>query len=377
MRILFCSPTHLSKELGASKVLIELAEELEQLGWRCKMLSPTDLVPNQRRTGNGEYRKHLRQYLHEHASEFDIVEYDHSHLPFPRCEFNPRTLFVARSVLLTHHFSTITIPADKNLKAKIRSLIHERNRAVRHRQGVMRGQVTFNEADLINVANLDDQTELIRCGMPKDKIIVIPYGISRSRRTLFDSVSSTPPEKPKVAFVGTFDNRKGSRDFPKIVADVCAELPDVSFRLLGTYRTEKDVLAYFPRKLRNKIEVIPKYPSEELHKLLEPCSIGVFPSYVEGFGFGVLEMLASSIPVIAYNSPGPPMMLPPEFLVRRGDTKALSAKVIRLLNDPDKLSTSRFWAKQQSQQFSWPLIARQTAEVYVKRWELKQAEVAI
>ena len=38
-------------------------------------------------------------------------------------------------------------------------------------------------------------------------------------------------------------------------------------------------------------------------------SAGAFPSHCEGFPFGVLEMLAAGLPVVAYRAPGAPMMI--------------------------------------------------------------------
>ena len=154
-------------------------------------------------------------------------------------------------------------------------------------------------------------------------------------------------------------------------------VPGVTFRLLGTRKSEADVLGCFPRALRGCIEVIPHYSADELPELLASCSAGVFPSYVEGFGLGVLEMLAASIPVIAYNAPGPPMMLPPDSLVNCGDVTALTNKVIELLRDGDALSTARTWARQRSEDFCWERIAQQTSKIYLERWQLQQRTVAV
>jgi glycosyltransferase involved in cell wall biosynthesis len=121
------------------------------------------------------------------------------------------------------------------------------------------------------------------------------------------------------------------------------------------------------------LEVIPKYDPDKLPALLSSCSVGIFPSYIESFGFGVLEMLAASIPVIAYNSPGPPMMLPPNWLVPRGDAKAMSVKVVDLLLDDRRLVQARTEAKRRSKEFCWKTIARQTSEIYFQRWQRKQA----
>lgn len=372
MKILFCASTYLSKELGASKVLIELAEEMESFGWKCDLLSPPDLVPDYARNGNTDYPMYLRKHLLEHGTNYDVVDYDHHHLPFARSEFPEQVLLVARSVLLQHHLDRIAIPEERSLRSTVRSLLRGRKDKARRQRSKQCAYTTLREADFINVANHDDELEVAGLGIPRKRIVVLPYGLSRDRASLFDLVSSSPPSDLKLGFVGTFDNRKGATDFPTIVRNIREVLPHVSFRLLGTVRSEQAVLACFPRELRSHVEVIPRYNADELPGLLAPCSMGVFPSYVEGFGLGVLEMLAASMPVVAYNSPGPPMMLPPEYLVPCGDVRALSDKVIELLGSPDKLAMARVWAKRRSRDFCWKRIAQQTSDVYTEQWQRRQ-----
>ncbi len=366
MKILFCSPASLSKDLGASKVLIELAEELERLNWTCDTICPSDLAASQ---GSLLYAEKLRKYLHQHAAKYDVIDYDHGHLPYPRTEFHSRTLFVARSQLLGHHFENIPIPLTKSWKSRIRFLLKGKREETMRQQRTRFAQITVKEADLVNVLNYEDKAELIKWRIPAEKIVVVPNGISRSRRLLFDAISSKPPPEPKVAFVGTFTERKGAADFPAIVQSISQALPKVSYRLIGTAMTKEKVLAHFPKKLRKRIEVISRFDPEDLPKILASCSVGIFPSYIEGFGLGVLEMLAASVPVIAYNSPGPPMMLPPDYLVSPGDTKNMSAKAIDLLSNITKLSAARSWTKQQSQKFSWQQIAQDLSQVYLEFWQ--------
>ena len=88
---------------------------------------------------------------------------------------------------------------------------------------------------------------------------------------------------------------------------------------------------------------------------------------MEGFPFGVLEMLASALPVIAYDAPGPPMMLPSEWLVPRGDWQALSAKAARLLQEGAELVKKRRQAQHASQRFSWQNAAEATQTAYLSR----------
>ena len=276
---------------------------------------------------------------------------------------------MARSVLLAHHLETIPIPTGRGVKAQLGVLLKGRSRAQARRERVCRAQVTVEQADLVNVSNDDDKAELMRRGIPAEKIVVVSYGISRVRRLLFDQVSSVPPSSPVVAFVGTFDYRKGAREFPQIVQAIVDAVPSVRFRLLGAkglYKTEREVLRHFSPRMATKMEVVLKFQPEELPQLLSACSVGVFPSYIEGMPFGVLEMLAASVPVIAYDAPGPPMLLPVEHLVPRGDARAMSKKIVALLEDSLGLAAARCSAKRMSRQFDWTRAAQETHNVYAQ-----------
>ena len=387
MKILFCSHVPQSRTLGASKLLIEVAEEMEPLGWQTSFLTPNELLGDAwGKTNNTDeflklYSQALRDYLKENAANYDVIDYDQSHLPYPRGEFPSSTLMVARSVLLYRHFNLeiikkITQPKS-NWKSKTKFFLkHSLGLGKSHEiiwsQRIKDTDLTFSQADLINVANTYDKFELIESGLPEDKIYVFPYGINRARRVLFDKVDSKIPASPKVAFVGTFDYRKGASDFPKIFENILVDNPNIIFKLIGTkglYRSSEEILSFFSQKIRKQIQIINTFEPDDLPNILSDCSVGIFPSYVEGFGIGVLEMLASSVPVIAYDAPGPPMMLSSEYLVAPGDTDNMSQKILDLLNDPQKLTAARIWAKERSQQFCWKTIAESTSKIYLENWQ--------
>jgi glycosyltransferase involved in cell wall biosynthesis len=385
MKILFCSHHSKVKSMGAPKVIVELAEEFECLGWEVTFITASDLLGEDLDINSTKFQKNyaasLRNYLKINSINYDVIEYDQSYLPYPRHEFSAQSLMVARSVLLGYHFKPELVKMlskpkqnwSSQLKFSLKTLLPIDE--IKRSKNIRIAQTTFVNSDLVNIANEDDKLELLNNGISQSKICVIPYGISRSRRPLFDLVSSDLPTNPKVAFVGTFDNRKGASDFPGIVEKISNHIPNITFRLIGTkglYISDIDVLKCFPPEIRNKIEVIPRFEPNDLPNLLSDCSLGIFPSYIEGFGFGVLEMLAASLPVIAYNAPGPPMMLPEEYLVDRGDSDLMAKKVVSLLNNSKNLYSARIWAKQRSQQFCWQKIARQTSDIYLEHWEKRQ-----
>ena len=371
LRLLFFSPWRLSRQLGGPKVLVELGDELRDLGWTCDYVTGFDLRKDGRPGSPSNVARLLSDYLKVHAGDYDVVDYDHGYLPCPRDLFPMRVLFVARSVLLAHHFLEIPIPRPRGLGSALRSLAQRTLKPAQstdpRRRDVRRAHRTLMEADIANVASERDRECLGRHGIPAEKIVVLPYGLSAARRRLFDEVDSTLPRPLRVAFVGTFDYRKGALDFPTIVAETLRTAPEAVFRLLGTkglFESERQVLGHFAEALRPRIEVIPCFLEDQLPKLLADCSVGVFPSYIEGFPFGLVEMMAAGLPVVAYDVPGPSEILTPDYLVPRGRAAQLAAKIVTLLQDPNALPQARRWAREQSRRFAWGDIARRTDAIY-------------
>jgi len=370
-KILFCSPHPLDRKLGASKVIMEVADEMEKIGWECRLASDREICPivDNYNADNKflVFKDYLKTFLLKNASEFDVVEYDHVCLPFPRKTFTPNTLFVARSLLLTHHFEKIALPRFKGFRSAMGSLIKGPSRRRSLRQNMIQADLTLSEADLINVANNDDKTELISRGFNPQKIAVIPLGLTAEKFAQFKSIK-THLDNRTVVFIGTFDVRKGGRELPDIAETLKKSFPEVRIKLLGArYRGKEEVLSYFPRHLHGNLEVISQFDPDTLPELLSDCSIGIFPSYIEGFGLGVLEMLAGGIPVIAYDAPGPNMVLSNEYLVPRGDYRGLCEKVLKLLKNPEGLESSHKWALTRSQDFKWETFAKQTSDFYLEK----------
>lgn len=382
MRILMISPNPLDPRLGASKVTIELAEALNRLpDVQCELAGPEQL--GTAREFNAEawarFSEAQRDFLQARAHAFDVVDYDHEHLPFARSEFDRGPLFVARSVLLVHYLDRIHFPVPVTPRTVLSRLIHGTARGNFQRLRIADATRTVQQADVVNVSNEDDKRELVRRGLPPEKIVVLPFGMTAARRAEFAVAPTDPPAKPVVAFVGSFDFRKGAADFPRIFARIRSRVPEARLALFGTtghFRDAGDVLAFFPRALRPHIDIHPRFAPGDLPALLSACSVGIFPSYCEGFGFGVLEMLAAAVPVIAYDAPGPPAMLGADRLVPAGDALGMADKAIALLQDRTRLAQARRDARLSAAPFDWDVIARQTADVYAQHIDLSRAQDA-
>ncbi|MDZ4677791.1 MAG: glycosyltransferase family 4 protein [Oligoflexia bacterium] len=374
-KILLCSANPLDVTLGAAKVLIEIAQSLNELGADCKLASDEEICPGVFKLPVGDrafaFSRALRVYLKKTAPLYDVVDYDHGCLPYARDEFSNNTLFVARSVLLVQHFVKIKIPIHYGIKSWIKNILPNAS-SRRLNQRVLDSQLTLKSSDLINVSNTEDRDALMSIGLPKDKIVVIPFGLTHDRWVKLKNTDPSPlPLTDTIAFIGTFDLRKGSKEFPEIVSQVVKAIPHAKFKLLGAkYRNKEEILKYFPKKLHSNLDIVPEFHPQELPQHLSDCSIGIFPSYIEGFGFGVLEMLAAGLPVISYNSPGPTMMLPDDLMVPRGDHQALANKVIALLTDTAQLKEKRIWAHQRALDFQWRTAAQKTLKIYDEKLKI-------
>jgi len=102
--------------------------------------------------------------------------------------------------------------------------------------------------------------------------------------------------------------------------------------------------------------------------LLSDCTVGIFPSYIEGFGLAVLEKIAAGIPVVAYDVSGPRQILKTlrnELLTREGDVNSIADRAVEILN----MSASEYGALSEkcrsiAVQFRWEKIAADTAREY-------------
>jgi glycosyltransferase involved in cell wall biosynthesis len=371
MKILFVTQCVLTRQLGGARVAMEIAAAMRPLGWEAELVGMPDLAAEHRRSHGPRIADcdALRDFMHRRGGDYDVVDFDHAYLPFPRGEFSTRTLLVARSVLLLEHLTRIKIPMPPAFE--LRNLVRKILTADRLRRNQARtidqARRTVLQADLVNVPNDDDRECLEQMGVPAEKIVVLPYGVWPETWMNHRVENGRAAPEPTMVFVGTFDFRKGCVDLVEIARIVFSQIPGSRLKLLGTagaFQTKDEVLSFFPRGHRNRVEIVPRFEPEDLPALLRGAAIGIFPSYLEGFGMAVVEMVAAGLPVLAYRVPGPASILPTDCLVAPGRADLLAQKVLALLRDPARLQQRAEECRKQCAPFNWPEIGRKTSEIY-------------
>ena len=365
--IAFFSPIKFSKKLGATKNRIEFGDALSKLGWKTYYIGPAELEFEDNKFSKRDYSEHLKNYLIKNAGLYDVILYEYDSLPFERSLFHSKTLFVARPALLKYHSRTVKAPVDFLIKLKSflkTILITQKNTSSIEAIEIK----SLNNCDLIQVQNSMDQ-DILSKKFPNKRILKIPNGIGEDRFNTFQKIEKsykTLIEKPVIAFVGTFDYRKGAKDIKYFLKNIVKKHPNVVFKLIGTkgmFQTKEEVLNYFPIHLRKNLLIIPEFDPLELPHLLNECHLGIFPSYRESFGFGALEMMCSGLPVIAYASAGPCDFILKDLLVDIGNKELFLSKIYNLLKSSDTLKEYSKLAKIIAEDYQWIKIAS-TAEQY-------------
>ena len=364
--------------LGASRVWIELAEEWRAAGHIVDKDSLTDAFP---KPSTRSAVIALRQvmfvyraagYIRRNADRYDIIDALLGTLPFSKKRLGFSGLLVARSVgfyRLYEKFDTFARSRWPDLsRGKLVGRIFYR---LTKRRWLKTANDSVRHADLINLAN-DDELSSLRDEIKSSKpAIVQPYGLSPARRHALSSAAASAESRlaqKKISFIGAWTVRKGSEDWASIVRRIRSEMPEVTFRFLGTMTDDRKVRKDLDLGECSFVELIREYEPDELPNLLSECTLGVFPSYVEGFGFGLLEQLASGIPTIAYDAPGPRQILKSlraSALVPVGDVDALAARAVEMLRlDLKSYATLREQTLSIAAQYSWPEIAAETLRAY-------------
>ena len=210
-----------------------------------------------------------------------------------------------------------------------------------------------------------------------DKVWVTPYGVEHER---FHPAATLDPGWAQgiglrdgyLLHVGALAERKDVPTLLRALARVRSSGALGSRQLLlagaqtrGLTGAEEVFQTIRELDLNENVILAGHVPNEHLPGLYAGASILVMPSLYEGFGFPILEAMATGTPVVASNTSSIPevageaaVLFPPQ------DEHALADAIQQVLRNEALAQQLRDRGLLQAAQFTWERTARETVKVY-------------
>jgi len=213
--------------------------------------------------------------------------------------------------------------------------------------------------------------------LPPSKVRVVPYGVEhqsfRPGAPLDEAwMRSAGLRADYVLHVGGLYERKNIPALLRAVAHLRSQgkwgerqLVLAGAEAPGIAGAEEIHRTIAELDLAPSVALAGRVPDEQLPGLYAHAALLVMPSLYEGFGFPILEAMATGTPVVASNTSSLPevagdaaILVPPE------DNLALADAIGQVLENPGLAAELRAKGLQQASQFNWQRTARETAAVY-------------
>ena len=181
--------------------------------------------------------------------------------------------------------------------------------------------------------------------------------------SFYPSEISTQENKTVIA-VGKHCHQKGYDRLLKSWELLAEKYPDWKLEIYGSI-DKNEGLHDLAQKLKidNSVTFFP--PEKNIGEKYKSSSIYVMSSRYEGFGMVLIEAMAYGVPCVSFDCPHGPSDIIKEnidgYLVSNGDTKALSEKIIYLIENQSKRKEMGINARENVLRFS--------PEVIVPKWD--------
>lgn len=317
------------------------------------------------------------------AARYDVIDATEGDLPASKSELRFGGLLVARSNGLRAFYSSWEREAARRWPDDVgRYRTARAIRALRARAQDRDTERSHRNADVFLVLNEAELATIQRERLDAE-IVIVPHGLAAE---YVDAVADQARGDGRLASgvvscIGTWDRRKGARDWPAIVRAVLERVPHARFAFLGVGVPPETVHAALADvAAAERVSVVSHFEPAQLPGLLASTTVGALPSYIEGFGLAVLELLAAGVPCVVYDNPGTRASSAPlndDYRIKPGDTAAFAEQIAAVLTldrraYADVARAGRDFAEQQT----WARSASVTLASYRAGLERLGREVA-
>lgn len=219
----------------------------------------------------------------------------------------------------------------------------------------------------------DEVRELVRMGVPRNRMAVIPSGVDSERFSPDGPAEPRDPDRPRILTVGRFVERKGFADLIRALKIVpSAECVVVGGPPAGDL--DADPFAGKLRRLAestkvaDRLRLVGAVPANEMPRWYRSADILASTPWYEPFGLTPLEAMACGVPVVGSAVGGLTDTVVDGLtgdLVPPRDPRSLGMALRRVLGDPVRRFAYATAALDRARQcYSWKRAAEQLSAVY-------------
>jgi glycosyltransferase involved in cell wall biosynthesis len=227
--------------------------------------------------------------------------------------------------------------------------------------------------DRVVVQCQDEIRELIRLGVPRSRMVLVPSGVNIDHFRADGPAEPRDPRVPRILTVGRLVERKGYEDLIRALPFV----PGAELVIVGgppDGRLDEDPYARRLRTLAgrcrvgNRVRLTGAVAAADMPRWYRSADVLAAAPWYEPFGLTPLEAMACGVPVVGTAVGGLTDTVVDGItgdLVPARDPRALGAALRRLLTDDmRRISYAAAAVDRATQSYSWRNIATRLAAVY-------------
>ncbi|MEU4694820.1 glycosyltransferase [Actinoplanes sp. NPDC023714] len=228
-------------------------------------------------------------------------------------------------------------------------------------------------ADRVIVQCRDEIGELLRLGVPRSKMELVPSGVNTDRFCSRGPAEPRTPGLARILTVARLVERKGIEDSIRALAAV----PGAELVVVGGPPADRLDAEPYARRLRalaercrvaDRVRFAGAVPAHEMPRWYRSADVVAATPWYEPFGLTPLEAMACGVPVVATAVGGLTDTVVDGVtgdLVQPRDPRGLAAALRRLVNEEVRRFAYAAAAEDRAAaSYSWPRIAERLSAVY-------------
>jgi glycosyltransferase involved in cell wall biosynthesis len=301
---------------------------------------------------------------------------DVRHLPLPRVALYeswhrlraPKVESATGAVDVVHATAFPMPPRSAPIVLTVHDLAWIGNRAHFTRRGLSffrRGlDLALRDADLVLVPSEATRRDCVRHGFRAEQVRLVPLGVDATRATLEQTAQTKRRYglvRPYVLWTGTIEPRKNLGGLVQAYRKLGG---GVDLVLVGPKGWNEDLEALLGDD-RSGVHLLGFVPAGDLPGLYAGAEAFCFPSFMEGFGFPVLEAMAQGTPVVTSSGTSTEELAEGAgILVDPRDPSSIAAGLAEVLDDPARREELAAAGLRRAAEYTWERTGRMLVETY-------------